>query len=125
MIKVTEFAFTCYPVADMARAREFYEEVIGLQPAMIHATPDGAAWTEYELGAGTFSIGTAPGWNASPDGASIAFEVEDFDAAITKLKEHGVPFKMEPFDTPVCRMAFITDPDGSAICIHRRNANHS
>jgi predicted enzyme related to lactoylglutathione lyase len=122
-MKVTEFAFTCYPVQDMARAREFYENVLGLVPTMVHETPDGA-WTEYELGAGAFSLGKAPGWNPSADGASIAFEMEDFDAAIVDLKARGVPFKIEPFPTPVCRMAFILDPEGNTVCIHQRNAGH-
>lgn len=122
MINVTEFAFTCYPVKDMARARAFYEGVIGLKPAMVHDTENGA-WTEYELGAGAFSLGQAPGWEPSPDGASIAFEMEDFDSAIAALKERGVTFKMEPFATPVCRMAFVLDPEGNTLCIHKRNAS--
>jgi predicted enzyme related to lactoylglutathione lyase len=49
--------------------------------------------------------------------------VDDFDATIAQLKEAGVPFKMEPFPTPVCRMAFVLDPDGSAVCIHKRHAH--
>lgn len=28
-MKVTEIAFSCYPVTDVARAREFYEGVLG------------------------------------------------------------------------------------------------
>jgi len=123
MVKVLEFAFTCYPVADMARARAFYEDVIGLTPAMVHES-EGGSWTEYVLGSGTFSLGQAPGWNPSPDGASIAFEVEDFDGAITALKEGGTLFKMEPFPTPVCRMAFVIDPEGNTLCIHQRNPGH-
>jgi predicted enzyme related to lactoylglutathione lyase len=48
--------------------------------------------------------------------------VDDFEAAIAELKAQGVKFQMEPFPTPVCRIAFINDPDGNAICIHKRNA---
>lgn len=121
MIKVTEFAFTCYPVQDMARARAFYEGVLGLVPATVHDIPDGA-WTEYELGAGAFALCQYPGWNPSADGASIALEMEDFDSAIAELKARGVPFKMEPFPTPVCRMAYVFDPEGNTICIHQRHA---
>lgn len=124
MIKPLEFAFTAYPVTDMARARTFYEGIIGLTPTMVHETPDGAAWTEYELAGGAFAIGKAPGWNPSAEGASIAFEVEDFDAAITSLREKGIAFKMEPFETPVCHMAFVSDPDGSSVCIHKRKPGH-
>ena len=43
--------------------------------------------------------------------------------AIAHLKAAGVKFKMEPFPTPVCKMAFILDPDGNTICIHKRHAH--
>jgi predicted enzyme related to lactoylglutathione lyase len=124
MVQVTELAFTCYPVTDMKRARAFYENIIGLKPTMVHESPD-SAWTEYEVGAGAFSLGQHEGWRPSADGASIAFEMEDFDAAIDALREHGVVFKMEPFPTPVCRMAFILDPEGNTVCIHKRNPGHN
>ena len=29
MLKIIELAFSCYPVTDMARARKFYEGVLG------------------------------------------------------------------------------------------------
>lgn len=120
MIKVLEYAVTCYPVRDMARAREFYEKVLGLVPTTIQEIPDGA-WTEYELGAGAFALCLTPGWNPGPDGPNLAFEMEDFDATIAALKAEGVAFKMEPFATPVCRMAFVLDPEGNTVCIHKRN----
>ncbi len=122
MIRVTEVAFSCYPVTDMARSRAFYEGALGLKPSLV-VDQEGAQFVEYEIGSHTLAIGSAPGWTSSVDGASVALEVEDFDAAIHTLKERGVPFKMEPFPTPVCRMAFILDPDGSAICIHKRHTH--
>lgn len=118
MIRATEVAFSAYPVTDVARAREFYEGVLGLEPTVLA----GGQWVEYYLGPNTLSIGSAPGWNPSSEGACVALEVEDFDAAITALKEKNVRFKMEPFPTPVCRMAFIFDPDSNVICIHKRNS---
>ena len=121
-MNITEIAFTCYPVHDMVRARKFYENILGLTPSMVHDQSEGMAWTEYELGNGTFAIGKAPGWNPSAEGASIAFEMDDFEAAITKLKAQNVCFKMEPFPTPVCRMAFILDSEGNSVCIHQRHA---
>ena len=39
MLKVTEIAFSCYPVKDMARARKFYEGVLGLKPTMVFGEP--------------------------------------------------------------------------------------
>ncbi len=123
MLKVIEIAFSCYPVTDMARARKFYEGVLGLKPAITFGEPGGMQWTEYDIASGTLSLGCgAPDWTPRADGCSVALEVEDFDDAIAHLKAKGVKFKMEPFPTPVCRMAFIADPDGNTICIHKRNA---
>jgi predicted enzyme related to lactoylglutathione lyase len=83
----------------------------------------GMQWTEYEIGTGTLSLGAgAPDWHPRSDGCSVGLEMEDFDAAIAELKSKGVKFKMEPFPTPVCKMAFISDPDGNTICIHKRHA---
>jgi predicted enzyme related to lactoylglutathione lyase len=125
MLKVTEIAFSCYPVTDMARARAFYEGVLGLEATMAHGEPGGMQWTEYDIANGTLSIGAgAPDWKPTTSGCSVALEVEDFDAAIAHLRASGVKFHMEPFPTPVCRMAFVLDPDGNAICIHKRNAAH-
>ena len=124
MLKVTEIAFTCYPVTDMARARKFYEDVLGLKATMAHGEPGGMQWTEYDIGGGTLSLGCgAPDWKPRADGCSVGLEVDDFDRAIAELKAQGVAFKMEPFPTPVCNMAFISDPDGNTICIHKRHAH--
>jgi predicted enzyme related to lactoylglutathione lyase len=125
MLKITEIAFTCYPVTDMARARKFYEGVLGLKPTMQVGEAGGMQWTEYDIGAGTLSLGAgAPDWKPRSDGCSVGLEMENFDAAIAHLKTAGVKFKMEPFPTPVCHMAMISDPDGNTICIHKRNAGH-
>ena len=123
MIRITEIAFSCYPVTDMARARKFYEEVLGLKPTFAAGEPGGMQFTEYDIASGTLALGAgAPDWKPRADGCSVGLEVDDFDAAIAHLRSSGVKFKMDPFPTPVCRMAFILDPDGNAICIHKRNA---
>ena len=123
MLKVTEIAFSCYPVKDMARARKFYESVLGLKATYTVGEPGGMQWAEYDIADGTLSLGCgAPDWQPRADGCSVGLEVEDFEAAIAHLKANGVKFKMEPFPTPVCRMAFIYDPEGNLICIHKRNA---
>ena len=124
-IRAKEIAFSCYAVTDMARSRAFYEGALGLQPSMLVGEPGGMQWTEYDIGAGTLSLGVAPGWNPTSDGCCVALEVEDFDAAIAELKAAGVAFKMDPFPTPVCQMAFIFDPDKNVVCIHKRHAGHN
>jgi predicted enzyme related to lactoylglutathione lyase len=123
MLKVTEIAFSCYPVTDMKRARAFYEGVLGLKPTMVVGESGGMQWTEYEIGAGALALGAgAPDWKPASTGCSVGLEMGDFDAAIAHLKAAGVKFKMEPFPTPICTMAFIYDPEGNLICIHKRHA---
>ena len=119
---IQEIAFTVYPVSDIARARKFYEGVLGLK--LSHNFAD--KWLEYDIGPGTFAITTmmeecTPG----AKGASVAFEVDDLDATVKHLKSHNVPFVMEIFPTSVCRMAVIADPDGNGVTIHKRHPEKS
>ena len=124
MIKINEIAFSCYAVTDFARARAFYEGVLGLKPTTLFGEPGGNQWAEYEIGSGALAIGSAPGiFKPSPDGCSVALEAENFDEAIATLKQNNVKFRIEPMDTPVCRMAMVFDPDGNTLCIHKRKAN--
>jgi predicted enzyme related to lactoylglutathione lyase len=117
-MKVTEIAFTGTPVTDIKRARAFYEGVLGFKPTMESA---GGMWIEYDQGNGTFAIGCyREVWKPSADGTCVAFEVEDLDAEISDLKSKGVKVAMEATDTPICRFAIISDPDGNRILIHRR-----
>ena len=121
MLKVTEIAFSCYAVTDMTRARKFYETVLGLKPTTVHDSEHGQ-WVEYEFGPHALALGSSPMFKPSPDGCSVALEVEDFDAAVAHLRANNVKFRIEPMPTPVCQMAMIFDPDGNTICIHKRKA---
>ncbi|HKM57229.1 MAG TPA: VOC family protein [Chthoniobacterales bacterium] len=40
-MKVTEVAFTGYPVTDIARARSFYEDVLKLEHSRTFESPNG------------------------------------------------------------------------------------
>ena len=121
-MKITEIAFTAYPVTDMQRARAFYENVLGLKPASINGPTPEMQWVEYEIGPHTLAVSNmAPDWNPNPDGGCVGLEVEDFDHAISELRAAGVAFRVEPFATPVCNMAVVTDPDGNSLVIHRRH----
>jgi predicted enzyme related to lactoylglutathione lyase len=124
-MKITEIAFSAYPVTDVARAREFYEGVLGLKATQDHQMQSGGHWVEYDIGSGTLGIGQAEGWKPSGDGCTVALEVEDFDAAVASLKAAGTPVKMGPFETPVCHMLMVADPDGNTVIIHKRKPGHA
>src|ERR1700751_4921950 len=120
-MKIVEIAFTGYPITDVKRARGFYEGVLRLEPTRIIENQNGH-WIEYEIRASAFSISSMSKdeWKPSADGPAIAFEVEDFDSAVADLRENNAKFVIEPFDTPVCQMTIVADPDGNSICIHKR-----
>ena len=120
-MKITEFAFIAYPVTDMPRARAFYEGVLGLTRTANFNDME-ASWVEYEVGPYTLGLGCNPMMKPASDGPSLALEVVDFDETIAHLKKHNVEFRMEPFQSPVCRGAVLLDPDGNTFLIHKRNA---
>lgn len=120
-IQVTEIAFTGYPVADIARARAFYETVLNLKVSA-HFEHEGKQWVEYDIGPATLAVTNMSQemWKPASDGPSAALEVADFEAAIESLKTANVKFSVEPMDSGVCQLAVVHDPDGNAIAIHKR-----
>jgi predicted enzyme related to lactoylglutathione lyase len=123
-MKILELAFTGYPVTDMGRARAFYEGVLKLEPTRIIENSNGH-WIEYDLGSSTFALSNMSKgeWKPSSDGPAVAFEVDDFDSAVGALQTGNVRFVIEPFESPVCRMTIVSDPDGNSIAIHKRHAS--
>lgn len=119
-MKVIEIAFVGYPVTDLKRARAFYEGTLGLTVTSTFGD-ENTAWVEYDIGPGTLAIGNGvPEWKPSGQGGVAGLEVEDFDAAVAKLKEDGVTIHHGPVETPVCRMVVIADPDGNSVIVHKR-----
>jgi len=124
MLKVIEIAFSTYPVTDVARARAFYEGVLGLKATVDMDMGEKGHWIEYDIGTGTLGLGKYAGWKPTPDGCTVGLEVEDFDAAVDVIREAGTPIKMGPLETPVCHMLMISDPDGNPLIIHKRKPGH-
>jgi predicted enzyme related to lactoylglutathione lyase len=124
-MKITEIAFVGYPVSDIKKSRAFYEDVLGLKVGEFDHEMEGMPgkyWIEYDIGGSTFAISNA--WEASgQSGPSVAFEVDDFEASIERLKSEGVQILADRIDSPVCCFALITDPDGTAITIHKRKSD--
>jgi predicted enzyme related to lactoylglutathione lyase len=123
MITITAIAFTGYPVTDIARARAFYEQVLGLASTAVFEH-EGRHWIEYDIGAGTLAVTnmSADKWRPSTDGPCVALEVADFAAAIEHLRSAGVKFYLEPIDSGICHLAVVADPDGNSVTIHQRRA---
>lgn len=107
-----------YPVEDIQRAVDFYKTNFGIEPSKSSVQ---GAWIEYDLpGGGCFAITTLAKDNkpSSNSGGTIAFEVDDLDALVARLKKNNVTFILDTFSSPVCRMAVMIDSEGNAITLH-------
>jgi catechol 2,3-dioxygenase-like lactoylglutathione lyase family enzyme len=84
---VKELAFVVYYVGDVARARRFYGEILGLRPGEWFNED----WIEFDLGNATFALdGTGEELGVVPGTSSGAgFEVDDIAAMRRRLIEAG------------------------------------
>jgi catechol 2,3-dioxygenase-like lactoylglutathione lyase family enzyme len=113
------------PVSNLARARTFYEEKIGLQPREEYA-----GGVIYDCGNGSwFFMYVSPGAGTSK--ASQAFwSVKDVEAEVAELKRRGVVF--EEYNMPSITMvnsiataggaktAWFKDSEGNILAISQR-----
>jgi predicted enzyme related to lactoylglutathione lyase len=85
-------AFSSFSVDDMAKAKQFYGETLGLEVAEI---PEGL---ELHLaGGGRVFIYQSADYHA-PEHTILNFVVEDIERAISDLEKNGV--RMEQYDLP-------------------------
>ena len=117
MLEIERVDFVTVPTRDLARARRFYGEVLGL-PASA-GTPD-----EFETPNVTLGLWRpeAEGVPFAPNTAGIALRVPDVEQARERLVAAGVEFLGETVETGVCHMGFFHDPDGNVLILHRRYA---
>jgi catechol 2,3-dioxygenase-like lactoylglutathione lyase family enzyme len=109
-------------VTDMARAKDFYENKLGLVGGQDQ--PDGGV----RYPCGDTELHVYPSQYAGGSGATIAgWTVDDIDAAVDELTAKGVTFEQydDPFHTDekgIARMgdytgAWLKDPDGNILSI--------
>ncbi|MDH6236297.1 VOC family protein [Cryobacterium sp. CG_9.6] len=114
--------YSVLPARDLARARRFYKEVLGMEPdeeraeGLRYHTPNGAVILIYE----TDNAGTAAN-------TAIGFVADDIDAEVAVLRGRGVTF--QEYDFPGLktedgiatmndeRAAWFTDSEGNILCV--------
>jgi catechol 2,3-dioxygenase-like lactoylglutathione lyase family enzyme len=122
---VTGVDFVSVPTKDLARARDFYENVLGLERSKIWGRegedPVGA---EFENGTVTLALVDVDrlGQPFQAHKVPIAFRVDDVEAARAELESRGVEFRGETIDSGVCHQAIFEDPDGNVLDLHHRYA---
>jgi catechol 2,3-dioxygenase-like lactoylglutathione lyase family enzyme len=116
-IDVESVDFVSVATRDLERSRRFYGHTLGLEPS---------AHTDDEFETRNVTLGL---WEPEKDGepfvaneAGIALRVPDVHASRARLEGAGVEFIGETVDTGVCHMAFLRDPDGNVLILHRRYA---
>jgi len=97
-------------IADLARSRPFYEEILGLELAPRPELGIPGVW--YDLhGAQLHLIGVPKMTDdIDPTGAHLALEVDDLAAVRRTLETRGIPY-LSLGDTQL----WIRDPDGNVI----------
>ena len=119
---ITGTDFITIPTKDFARARDFYENTLGLE--------FGKQWGdmpagEFETGNLTIAVMQPDAFgieSSEPHGFPIELHVDDFEAAKAELESRGIEFRGETLDSGVCFQAFFNDPDGNSLAIHHRYA---
>ena len=107
-------------ITDNPAALPFYEQVLGLTTTTTEMGED--KYTMFQVG-GKEVGGTMPPQTAGmPNHWHVYFAVADADAAAAKIRELGGSVMAGPFDTPIGKMAVVTDPQGAAFSIFQAPA---
>jgi catechol 2,3-dioxygenase-like lactoylglutathione lyase family enzyme len=118
-MQVERVDFVSFLTQDIARAKRFYAEMLGLE-----IETEDESDMEFRAGQVTLDIfdPASIGQPFAPSTGGLALRVPDVAAARAELEAKGVEFEGETRDTGVCHMAFFRDPDGNALVLHRRYA---
>jgi predicted enzyme related to lactoylglutathione lyase len=107
---------TTYLVKDVARAKAFYRDVMGLpltaefgDQGCEFVMPDNTAFSLWKMDDGSWTQGNG-----------VIFSVADFEGALDHYKGAGVKVAPHTEDTPVCKMGFAEDSEGNTFILHFR-----
>jgi catechol 2,3-dioxygenase-like lactoylglutathione lyase family enzyme len=116
-MQVEHVDFVSVLTQDLARAKHFYADVLGLE-----IETEGESDMEFRLGQVTLDVfdPSSIGQPFAPSPAGIALRVPDVETVRGELEAKGVVFDGETIETSVCRQAWFKDPDGNALMLHRR-----
>lgn len=112
-----------FAVADMARARDFYEGTLGLR---VEVLDEEHGLTRLKLAGGHDVLMYLSGDMTPPSYTILNFEVDDIDAAVDQLAARGIAFqRYEGFDHdekgivrgPGPQIAWFEDPSGNVISV--------
>ena len=99
---------------DIAAAKRFYQDVLGLEPLMDHGWI--ATYGSQATMAAQVSV-ASEGGSGTPVPA-LSIEVDDLEAALARLRQAGFPIEYGPADEPWgVRRFYVRDPFGTLVNI--------
>ena len=96
-------------------AAKFYEQVLGLTTSAMDMGQ--GVYTLFEADGKQVGGTTEPQMPGVPNHWHVYFAVADADAAVAKVLQTGGSVLVEPFDSPVGRLAVLQDPQGALFSI--------
>ena len=109
------------PVNDLARAKSFYESILGVELTQSEMGPNKMAWFPMELGAagaaGTLIKGDA--YSPSQDGTLVYLHVDEIEVTLGKINDSGGKTLMPRMS--IGQHGFIAqfeDSEGNRVALH-------
>jgi catechol 2,3-dioxygenase-like lactoylglutathione lyase family enzyme len=114
-MKVTGFNHLTIRVNDLRKSLPFYLDILGMKLVHRGRTDVYLEWGDAWICLIETKQQGAPQGGLGIDHAAFAIAEDDFPAAVTRLKEHGVPMVREPVLRGGGWSVQFTDPDGTVL----------
>ena len=116
-VGITGIDASYYLTKDLNKATAFYTSLLGFEPTV--SIPETVSeWTFSKDGTtfGLYQPDDASDWHPS---GGLLFHVDDIKASRAAAEAIGSKFEEHQEETPVCFMAFGTDPEGNNFILHQ------
>jgi predicted enzyme related to lactoylglutathione lyase len=107
-------------ITDNPAAVTFYEQVLGVTTAT--AEMGEGKYTMFQVAGKEVGGTTPPQMAGVPNHWHVYFAVADADATAARISELGGSVMVAPFDTPIGKMAVVTDPQGAVFSLFQASA---
>lgn len=121
---ITHIEIVSLPVSDQHRARDFYVDVLGFDLVRQNEMGPAGHWIQVAPRGAQTSITLVTWFDTMPAGSmqGLLFHVEDLDAEVIRLAEHGVAIPEGIQEAPWGRFVVFADPDGNRLVLRGRPA---
>ena len=117
-VGITGIDASYYITKDLGKSTAFYTSLFGSEPTL-HVPQTVSEWTfdSDDTSFGLYQPEDTSEWYPS---GGILFHVDDLKAARAASESLGASFDEHQEETPMCYMAFGTDPEGNHFILHQR-----